>query len=41
MMSNKEKRDIYWKALEDTPTLAQKTMGQEVSTPTIPVTSST
>ena len=41
MMSNRENCDIDWKTLKDTFTLAQETMGVEVSTPTILVTSCT
>ena len=41
MISNRARRDIDWKALEDTPTLAHETMGPEVSTPAILVSSST
>ena len=41
MISNKVKCDINWRALEDIPTLAQKTMGLEVSTPVIPSSSTT
>ena len=41
MISNKARHDIDWKALKDTPTLAHETMGPEVSTPAILVSSST
>ena len=41
MMSNRARRDIDWKALENTPTLAWETIGLNVSTPTILVSSST
>ncbi|KAL6311861.1 hypothetical protein AAG906_021596 [Vitis piasezkii] len=41
MMSNRTRCDIDWKALEDAPTLAHGTMGPEVPTPTILVSSST
>ena len=40
-MSNRAKHVIDWKALEDTSTLAHRTMGLKVPTPTIPVNSST
>ena len=41
MMSNRVRRDIDWRALKDTPTLAYKTMGFKVPTSTILVSSST
>ena len=41
MMSNRVRGDIDQKALENTPTLAQETMGLEVSTFTILVSSIT
>ena len=41
MMSNKVKCDIDWKTFENTHTLAQETMGLEVSSPTIPTSFST
>ncbi|KAL6346198.1 hypothetical protein AAG906_027945 [Vitis piasezkii] len=41
MMSNRARRDIDWKALENGLTLAQEIMGPEVSTPTILVSFST
>ena len=40
-MSNKAKCKINWSTLEDSPTLLKNTLGLEVSTPTIPVTSTT
>ncbi|RVW26774.1 hypothetical protein CK203_060474 [Vitis vinifera] len=41
MISNRAKHDIDWKGLENTPTLAQETMDPEISTPSIPISSST
>ena len=41
MMSNRAKHDTDWKGLENTPTLSQETMDPEISTPTIPISSST
>ena len=41
MMNDRVKHDIDWRTLEDTPTLAQRTMRQQVPTPTILVNSST
>ena len=41
MMSNKEKRDIDWKTLEDTPILAQRTIDLKVPKPTILLSSNT
>ena len=41
MMSNKARHNIDWKALENTPTLAQETLGPEVSTPIILINFST
>ena len=41
MMSNRASHDIYWKEFENTHTLAYETMCPEVSTPTIPASSST
>ena len=41
MMSKRAKCDIDWKALENAPTFAQEAMGPKVSTPTIPINSST
>ena len=41
MMSNRARHDIDCKAFENTSTLAQETMGPEVSSPTVPLSSST
>ena len=41
IICNRVKRDIDWKTLENTPTLTQGTMGPEIPTPTILVSSST
>ena len=41
MMSNKAKCDVDWKTLDDTLILAQGTMGLEVPTPIILVSSNT
>ena len=41
MISTKARCDIDWKVLEDTPILAQRTIGPEVPTPTIPISYNT
>ena len=41
MVSNRAKCEIEWRALKDISTLSQKTMGPDVPTPFIPITSNT